>query len=52
MAVTVTCFIVIHHQSSINVPQILGTLQLDAGVHQTLSDACEEWVCVTRLIKI
>ena len=34
-----------------NVPQILriGWTRLDAGVHQTLSDACEEWVWVTRL---
>ena len=40
--------VVIHHQSVeyYNAPQILG---VDAGVHQTLSNACKEWVWVARL---
>ena len=40
------------NQLSINAPQILGIglTRLDTGVHQTFSNACKEWVWVTRLI--
>jgi len=51
-AIVIPC-VVIHHQSveSINAPQILGIgwTRLDAGVHQTLSNACEEWIWVMRV---
>ena len=40
------CVVIYHNQSSSNAPQILGIgrTRLDAGIHQTLCDACEVWV--------